>query len=260
MLSISNIYGHGFDRSQISKLEALGFRLRPEVSTYMGSQICRFIDFEESPALELIEVEDHQGYLDFVPAGMTPYCPGISLVVPDGSGSTIADFEREFRHLDPYPLHLNYDGSQEPNRPGWNYLNFATPVVLDTFIWLTAYDQPKPVTRYETAHPNGVTGLAGLVFDLNVEQLKGLSRLVGADFTTGVMMIGDVQVWSRNAVTEFPTLSAKAFPLVAIIVKARTLDAFASLSDCARRTSFMTQPAVLIETNRLAGDLIVVAA
>jgi hypothetical protein len=260
MLTISNIYGHGFEPQRVSRLEALGFRIRPQVSTYMGSQICRFIDFEEGPALEVIEVEDHKEYLDFVPEGMKPYCPGISLIVPEGSNAAIGDFERRFRHLDPYTLHVNYDGSQVHNGPGWNYLNFKIPVVPDTFIWLTAFDQPPPTTQYETVHPNTITGLAGLVFDLDVEQLKGLSQLVNESFTAGAMKVGDVQVWSRNAITDFPTLRPKAFPLTAILLKAQNLDTFAAYGDRVRQTSFMTQPAVLIETSRLAWDLIVVAA
>ena len=81
---------------------------------FSGSQHCRFIDFKEGPALELIDVEDHKAYLDFVPKEMMPYCPGISLALPEGSERRIEEVERGFRRLRPYTLHVNYDGGTDP--------------------------------------------------------------------------------------------------------------------------------------------------
>ena len=257
MLVISNIYGHGFDCRQLSKLETLGFRIRPQGSTYMGSQICRFIDFEGGPCLELIEVEDDKEYLDFVPKGMIPYCPGISLILSEGSKTTISDFEREFQRLCPYALHVNYDGNTDPRGPGWNYLNFGIPVVTDTFIWLTELDAPRPVRDYDTDHPNAVKGIEGLVFDLEVESLKGLSQLVREDIMGGVLRIGGLQVWSKRAVDDFPDLHDKVFPLVAIILKAESLDYFAAPVGGAREASFMSRPAIHVETSKLSWDLLI---
>ncbi|MBN1963737.1 MAG: hypothetical protein JW910_03755 [Anaerolineae bacterium] len=258
MLTISNIYGHGFDRQEVARLETLGFKVRPQASTYMGTQICRFLDFERGPALEVIDIEDHQAYRDFVPAGMVPYCPGISLILPDDSNKTLADFEREFSDLGPYTLHVNYDGSQVPAGPGWNYLNFERLVVPGTFTWLTACDPSVPSARHETAHPNGVLGVIGLVFGLESAALKGLARLAEVAFDAGVMTIGGVQVWSRGALTDFPALGAKEFPLIAIVVQARSLGYFAAGADRVKRVSFMDQSAVHIETNPRSWDLLVV--
>jgi hypothetical protein len=259
LFTMSNIYGHGFDRDQIALLEALGFRIRPQVSIYAGSQICRFIDFEKGPALELIEVEDHRAYRDFVPEGMEPYCPGISLVLPEGSDTTLADFEQEFHHLGPYHLHVNYDSSQPSPGPGWNYLNFKRPVVADTFIWLTAFDQPKPARKVETAHPNGVTSLEGLIFDLEIEDLMGLSQLVKEDFAEGSILVGEVEVWAKDTLKDFPVLGTKTFPLTAVLLKATNLDYFARQTGHIRKSSFMSQPTIVIETNRLSWDLLIVA-
>ncbi|HEY3409034.1 MAG TPA: hypothetical protein VGK53_12750, partial [Propionicimonas sp.] len=89
MLTIGNLYGHGFDRGQLATLEGLGFGFRPETSTYMGSQVCHFLDFPVGPSLELIEVTDRSDYESFVPPGMEPYCPGISLMVDGGSPSEL---------------------------------------------------------------------------------------------------------------------------------------------------------------------------
>ena len=258
MLTISNIYGHGFDAQQVAPLEALGFKIRPQISHYAGAQLCRFIDFETGPALELIEVEDRADYQAFIPDGMIPYCPGISLLLPEEPGPTLGDFEHRFRHLDPYTLHLNYDGSQDAARPGWNYLNFGTPPVADTFIWLTALDQPRPQAHHATDHPNGITGLAGLVFDLDTEALTGLAHLVQGEFSNGALTIGTVQVWSRNSLDDCPAPGDKAFPLTAVVLKAPDLDFFAAHRDRAQECSFLAQPAIRIATNRLAWDLIVI--
>src|SRR5512136_821785 len=102
MLAVSNVYGHGFGGEQVKALERAGFVLRPQVSRYPGAQLCRFIDFEDGPSLELIEVEDDKAYLDFVPQGMKPYGPGINLVVPDWAERELDDFDRRHAMFGPY--------------------------------------------------------------------------------------------------------------------------------------------------------------
>jgi hypothetical protein len=224
----------------------------------MGSQLCRFVDFEKGPCLEFIEAEDDKAYLDFVPDGMTPYCPGISLALFQESETTIGDYEREFHHLLPYTLHVSYDGSADPARPGWNYLNFAIPVVADTFIWLTEYDEPRPVKEYVISHPNTVKGIVGIVFDLDVENLQQLAQLVKGDITEGSFKIDKLKVWSKNTIDDFPNVCDKAFPLTAITLKAENLDYFAAPVEGVREVSFMSRPAMHIETNRLSWDLLVI--
>jgi hypothetical protein len=234
MLTISNIYGHGFDAAACAKLEALGFCIRPQVSRYMGAQICRFVDFETGPALELIEIDNTQEYLDFIPPGMVPYCPGISLLLPENE--SISPYERTFQHMEPYSLHVNYDGSNDPGKPGWNYLNFKTPLLPDTFIWLTACDQPKPTSHHETSHSNGITGIVGLVFSLDMNELVPLASLVQ-----------DVKIWSCEEVTP---PSNKEFPLVAVVLSAPNIPQ--------PNTTFRLRPALHIETNPRSWDLILV--
>ena len=51
-------------------MERAGFSIRPQVSMYAGAQVCRFIDFEEEPCLESIEVANHKEYTDIVAEGM----------------------------------------------------------------------------------------------------------------------------------------------------------------------------------------------
>ena len=91
MLTIGSVYGHGFDSGGLARLEALGFRLRPQIGVYAGSQKLRFIDFASGPSLELIEIEDLDDYQAFVfqagmfgnqvgnfpSAGVAPACPEI---------------------------------------------------------------------------------------------------------------------------------------------------------------------------------------
>jgi hypothetical protein len=223
----------------------------------MGSQLCHFIDFDEGPSLELIKVEDDKEYLHFIPPGMIPYCPGISLTLLPGSKASLSDFEQEFQQLRPYTLHMNYDGSLEPGRPGWNYLNFGTPIVMNTFIWLTEFDEPRPVRRYETDHPNSVIGVEGLVFDLEIESLKGFSQLIGTKIEGERLKIGGLQAGSKHALNNFPHLPNKVFPLVMVILKAQKLDYFAALPDGAKEVSFMSRPAIHIETNKLSWDLLI---
>jgi hypothetical protein len=223
----------------------------------MGSQLCRFIDFEKGPSLEMIEVTNERHYLDFVPEGMKPYCPGIELALPEGSERSLAAFENELSHLCPNTLHVNYDGSIDRREPGWNYLNFGTPVVPDTFIWLAESEEPIPVREHITDHPNGVKGILGLVFNLELDSIKGFSQLVKEDFSGETLKIGGMEVWLKSAVDDFPDVHDKIFPLITIILKTDNLDYFAAQMDTARKVSFMSDPAVHIETNVQAWDLLI---
>ncbi len=260
MLTISNIYGHGFDRLQLAALEGLGFAMRPQVSTYMGSQICHFIDFSTGPSLELIEVENRQAYEEFVPDGMVPYCPGISLVAPGSPQAVMAAYERKFNALEPYRLRVSYDGSPDEDAPGWHYLNFKIPPVRETFAWLTAYDEPKPSHEIHADHPNGIVNVAGLVFDLAPAELACLARLVDTPLVDGVLTVGDVAVLTSNTDEEPLTGPGKSFPLHTVVLRATNLDAFASANaGDVKATTFMGRPAVLIDTNPLAWDLLVTA-
>jgi hypothetical protein len=257
VITISNIYGHGFDQRRLSKLEAMGFKKRAQVSRYMGAQLCHFFDFPEGPCLEMIEVEHDQAYLDFIPNGMIPYCPGISLILPQDSKMAIGDLAEKFRPLRPYTLHVNYDGSADSRGPGWNYLNFGLPVVRDTFIWLTELESPRPHRdECDYPHPNTVVGVAGLVFDLDVDSLTGLSQLV--EPASGALRLGGLPVWSKSAIDDFPLLPPKVFPLIAIVLKAKNLDYFAAVATEVKEVSFRSRPAVHIETNKLSWDLLII--
>ena len=84
----------------------------------------------------------HDAYLDFVPKGMIPYCPGVALVVPPESVATSEEYSRAFSDLGPYLHHVTYDASENEG-PGWNYLHFKKQIVADTFVWLTFFGDPR---------------------------------------------------------------------------------------------------------------------
>jgi hypothetical protein len=254
MLRIGSLYGHGFDQAQLAALQDVGFSLRPQDATYAGSQWCHFMDFPTGPALEFIEVTNRSDYQSFVPAGMTPYCPGISLVVADGSPAGLAAYEREFARHEPYRLRVPYPGGTERDAPGWHYLNFARPVVPGTFIWLTAYDQPKPAPAPGTRHANGVHGVVGLLFDLRPRELDGLAQLVEVPVTDGALRIGDVTIAATGDASP-----PGQFPLRAVVLRADDLDTVRAHAPAAHETHLAGQPALRIDTNPLAWDLLITA-
>lgn len=260
MLTIGSVYGHGFDSGELARLEKLGFRLRPQVGAYAGSQRLRFIDFASGPSLELIEIEDLDDYQAFVPAGMEPYCPGISLQLAPRSEAFIGGYEQKFASLNPYRLHVNYDGSGHGSRPGWTYLNFATPVVAGTFTWLTALDEPRPERERERAHPNSARRLLGLAFELEAGALDCLAELAGAVTNDGVFQIGEQAIWTKKALAGLPAGRTKTFPLRAVVVEAASLDFFSAPFERVTETTFLSWRAVLIETNALSWNLVLVGA
>ncbi|HII41450.1 MAG TPA: hypothetical protein HA326_09600 [Thermoplasmata archaeon] len=257
MLVIGNIYGHGFGAEQAARLEQAGFTLRMPPSRYAGSQVCRFIDFEDGPALELIEVEDPKAYLDFVPNGMAPYAPGISLVVPDWAERDLAYFDRKHAMYDPYRLHVPYDGSDDPSKPGWNYLNFATPLVPGVFVWLTKLDEPPPRRPLVPRHPNGAIGVRGLVFDGDVTTLQHLARVAESDPEGGALTLEGVTLWPKTSLHDVPRIRGKAFPLLAVVLETTDLSLLPRELREDRATTFESRDAVHLETNDLAWDLLI---
>ncbi|MCB0180497.1 MAG: hypothetical protein KDI62_19860 [Anaerolineae bacterium] len=256
MLTISNIYGHGYDEAQLEKLRLLGFKIRDQISRYAGSQILRFIDFPEWPYLEFIEVENESVYFDFLPKGMVPYCPGISLVIPDSSIKGISDFQQAYQTWGSYSIHVNYDGSDQPDKPGWNYLNFDVPVVRDTFIYLTKPDNPKPLRTIATDHANTAKRVIGLVFNLDDGDLAKLAHLVEGELVGGELDLAGIRIWSANALAGKLTVPKKQFPLAAIVIEVESTDFFQDKED-AKVFEFLSKPSVYIQTTDLSWDLII---
>ena len=256
MLTINNIYGHGYGEAQIEKLRSLGFKIREQASRYAGSQLLHFVDFPEQPYLEFIEVESEREYFDFLPKGMIPYCPGINLLIPQSSSKGISDFQQAYQEWGTNSIHVNYDGSDEPDKPGWNYLNFDVPVVRDTFVYLMKMEDPKPVRNVATDHPNSAKQVIGLVFDLDEEDLVKLANLTRVEMVGGGMDLDGVQIWSSNALAGNIRISAKKFPLAAIVIKAESIDFFRDKEEV-KIFEYLSKSTAYIQTTELSWDLIV---
>ena len=260
MLQIGNIYGHGFGAAELAAIERAGFVLRRQASHYAGGQVCRFIDFEDGPALELIDVEDPKAYLDFVPDGMTAYSPGINLVVPEWAERELEDFEQKHDMFRPYRLHVPYDGSERPSAPGWNYLNFATPLLPGVFIWLTRLDPPEPRKPFVPRHLNGVSGVRGLVVRGNADSLRHVARVAEVALAGGAVTIEGVTLWPETSLEDLPKIRRKAFPLLAVVLETADLRDVPPDLRRAGATSFEDGPAVHLPLGDLSWDLLITEA
>ena len=256
MLTINNIYGHGYCQTQIENLRAWGFRIRHPASRFAGSQILRFVDFSAGPSLEFIEVKSEREYFDFLPKGMVRYCPGINLLIPPSSSRDIDEFRQIYQDWGANPRHVNYDGSDEPDQPGWNFLNFDVPVVRDTFVYLSQLDDPQPARKSETSHPNSAKQVQGLIFALEEGELAKLTKLAGAKMVAGTIDLAGVQIWSSKALKYDLILPKKRFPLVVVVIKAISLDFFAGKKDITI-IEYESQPAVYIKTTDLSWDMLI---
>lgn len=253
---IASVYGHGFDGGQRARLEELGFAFRPRISRYPGAQLCSFLDFASGPALELIEVEDEREYLDFVPPGMEAYCPGISLVEGPGAGVTSEALRRELRDLDPYELHVAYDGRDDPAAPGWSYLNLARPLVPGTFTWFTEPDDPRPARPRAPEHRNGAKHVVGLVFDLPVVALGRLANVARTVESNGAFRVDGVEILTPGMAPELPSGGGKAFPLTAVVLEAPAVDALLGAPGV-REVAVESGRAALVETDPSCWDLLI---
>lgn len=220
----------------------------------------RFIDFQRGPPLECVELGSAVEYEAFVPKGMVPYSPGINLVVPPESPKTLEDFAEAFVELRPYHLHVNYDGSSDPGKPGWNYLNFEVPPVRGIFVWLTQRDEAGPVIEHRVNHANGAIRLRGLLLGLETPELATLAELVGGRVSRGVLEVGGLPLWTPGAVKDAPVIPGKRFPLVAAVVETNRLTARTPGAEGVRSVSFLSRPAARISTSPLSWDLLLTAA
>ena len=260
MLVIGNIYGHGFQAADVAAIQAAGFAVRTHDSNPDRTRVCRFIDFEDGPALELIAVEDPRGYLDSVPDGMPPYAPGFSLIVPHWAERDLSAFEARHAMFRPYALHAAYDGSGDASRPGWNHLAFATPLLPGVFIWLTQLDEPQPRRPLVPRHPNGATGVRGIVVDGGEACLRNVARVAEVEPVEGAVTIEGVTLWPRACLDDVPRISGKAFPLLAIVVETPDLTNLPREVREKAAASFDSRPAVHLRTHDLAWDLLIVEA
>ena len=254
-LSVNNIYGHGYEGYDLDCLAQAGFQFRPHVSTFAGAQQLRFIDFTTCPCLECIQVTDHQAYLKFIPPGMTPYAPGINLGLPEGSLKTIQDFQKEFSAWEPYLLHENYEGDPEEWQPGWNYLNFTNEVVPGTFIWITEFEEPYPASHPKVSHPNHVTGISGIIFDLNKKDLNNLAALTGCSFHGNSLDLSGLKVYSRESSPLDEEPPKKEFPLSAVILQAESLDYFQQRDLALKETSIRGKKSYHLESPPQSWDI-----
>jgi hypothetical protein len=256
MLSIGTLYAHGYVQSELDRLASMGFSLRPTPSWYAGAQSLRFVDFSLPPALELINVEDKREYANFIPDGMTPYCPGISLVVDPSSGRTLDDYQTAFKPWNPYRIHVAYRGGNDPTKPGSNYLNFATPIVENTFIYLTEYEEPRPQRPPPPMHPNTSAQVSGIVFDIPTPMLTTLSELSSQGRSDGVMALGNITIFGESHVPPEVKLKRKPFPLVAIVITTETLGTHVESPIRPRSINWLGNRSILVEMNPLSWDLI----
>ncbi|MEM8858934.1 MAG: hypothetical protein AAGD96_11470 [Chloroflexota bacterium] len=256
MISISNIYGHGFSELEVEKLRSLGFLFRDQVSRFAGSQLLHFIDFPQGPSLEFIEVEDESDYFEFLPKGMIPYCPGISLLISHNALKSVSDFQQAHQVWSPYLVHAMNDESDDLNKPSWSHLNFSVPVVQDTFIYLSKPDAPEPVANVLVDHPNSVKQVVELIFNLGEAGIAKLAHLTGSEIIEGSVEIAGIQARSLNALVGKIKPLEKPFPLVLIVLKTESIDFFLG-KEGVKLIDFCSKPAAYIQTTSLSWDLIV---
>jgi hypothetical protein len=256
-LNLNNIFGHGYQEQDLEMFRNAGFIFRAGPASYAGAQQLHFIDFLSGPCLELIEVADPAVYESFTPPGMIPYAPGLNFGVPEGHPGAIQDFERIFAEWEPYLLHENYEGGQEEHQPGWNYLNFKHTVVPGTFTWITEFDQPYPASHPRTTHPNGVQGIAGLVFDLDPEELEDLEKLTAQPVREGVLDQNEMPVYCRGGIELDPPPSGKQFPLTAVLLQGSDPGLFEDLDLNLQKLKVNGQPALRLETPARSWEVII---
>jgi hypothetical protein len=253
MVSLGTLYAHGYSSVELERIRSLGFALRPTAGTFAGAQSLRFIDFAQRPSLELIQVKDSLEYDRFVPAGMTPYCPGISLIVEPGSPTTLDDYAASYQQWSPYHLDVEEAGDGAGLRTATHYLNFATPLVERTFIYLTQYANPPPALA-APVHPNRASRVAGLVFDLPRDSLSALLSLTGVGTGEAPLANGSIEIFAREHIPSRLKDRRKTFPLVAVLVKTTSSDDWPQGDHTV--IPWFGQPALLCEMNPLSWDML----
>jgi hypothetical protein len=254
MPSIGSLYAHGYSQDRMEFIQSLGFSLRPESSVFAGSQVLRFLDFSRPPALEFIRVEDENAYREFLPPGMTPYSPGISIVIDPNSKPALPDYADALREWKPYQIHFDNEGGSDPAKPGTDYLNFAIPLLEKTFIYLSQSQDAGREHPVPPLHANTALRVTGLVFDLPEKSLMPLSSLFKMDPAEVNAAWGGVNIFDERYVTAELRRRKKLFPLAAVIVETGTLTPHSGRGT--RLIRWRGKPSALVETNPMSWDII----
>jgi hypothetical protein len=117
-------------------------------------------------------------------------------------------------------------------------------------------DDPKPMRKVVTDHPNSTKKVIGLVFDLDEEYFVKLVNLTGVEMVEGGMNLAGVKIWSSNALMENIRIPKKQFPLASIVIQAESIDFFQG-KEGVKVFEYLSKPTVYIETTELSWDLII---
>ena len=141
------------------KLERLGFTLDKHMMEHPGKAYCKFIVFKgENPRQRF--------YLEFVSigkGGIPFHTPGLSL----GYESHLAKFHKKINKLLPGKFwHKNFSWKEnsQDHLPGWNFIEFKTPIIKNINIWFTEYEFEKKRKKLKIPnHRNAVRSLHGII-------------------------------------------------------------------------------------------------
>jgi hypothetical protein len=188
---------------------------------------------------------------------MVPYSPGISLLLPEDTKITLQNYQERYSSWEPYLLHENYEGGQDDYKPGWNYLNFRSGLVPDTFIWITEKEKPYPASYPKTSHLNTATRISGMIFNLEESALSRLSELVDSPLQSGTLDLGGVTLYTQDALLLEKKHQHKEFPLAAVLLRADNLDFFHQLDPPPPTVNVLGETAVYLEMPPQCWDLII---
>ena len=236
------------------RFESLGFTLLAGSAEHPYSLLSRILFFGSHEVsvngaihcLEFCWIRDVEGELAYEKKSNPNaqetdlFVPGFSLRSPTSLEETYETQKARWSEFEPAMSHRDYDWTEggEGRRPGWNFLDFGTPVVPGVVVWATEYEASpaREVKRLERLaqppHRNGVNAILGFVFDVSEKEKSALSLVTGTPWHGGVLTLQDgPKIFALRERPEFAGLfETKTSPFKAVILGCPSLSRFTEVS------------------------------
>ena len=170
------LFDHAFTTDQnhyfLNSLGKNGFKIEEDTVNHPNS-ICRFIKFNNQKYLEFISAPN-QSSADKMP-GLS-FCSDRNLLKIQKK-LNLKGIESRFEHRN-----YDWESNSSDYLPGWNFLTFKNLPFRTILPWVTEYELRVGVKRRKNPiikHPNRVSSIAGLHFELNSKGESYFEKLLG---------------------------------------------------------------------------------
>jgi hypothetical protein len=248
-----------------------GFSLSSDMTEHPGRQLCRFIRFNRSALstlsrpqyLEFVELADFEALRSTYPKDTTEDVlrePGFSLAADKRLEEVYRFNFAAFEKFQPTYSHKNYAWKHDDKSelPGWNFLEFAKPIVNGMNVWCTEYE-PNPnrqVAQKVEPHANTANQIRGFIWNVSPHEAAAFAQLSDSQVVDNKMNLADGSTIFLDQ--NFGGANKKQTSFSAVILGCSDWDMFCREAKPDKIIDWQNQKAAVIEFGPTGWDIVVV--